>query len=376
MHTYTNLGTAIMRLVMHAFVLFCAIICVSGCSALGGTDESRPTIEAELTDLVDEATRLAATQASSGTQTVATAAAAATYVAGLEGINRGLSVTLRAAVPPTQQVVLNNAPVTPGMNEPMAGFLMEQMVATEGGEQFAGTISASNSAVRIDATFAAGETAFIAAVATSGDLDTVLTIYDRVGNVLAQNDDFNFQESLNSGLSFTAPNSGVYILEVSRFQGAAGTTSGSFVLSISRGRTDAPTLAVQAPPQGGAPQPPATGSDGSQNQFTQIATAAGVRDTDGCASSYTTSFSVGASRIYATTRVFNIRAGTNVYVQWSFDGQVVSTSETYTVPQDDPDFCLWFYLEPADAPFQPGNWSAQYYANGVAQNPPAAFTMN
>lgn len=359
-------------------IVLLAAVSIMGCSALGATDETRPTIEAELTDLVDEATSLAATQASYGTQTNATAIAAATYVANLEGVNRGLAVTLRAAVPPTQQIVLDSAPVTPGMNAPMEGFLMQQLVATEGGEQFTGTISDFNSAVQVDVTFAAGETAFIAAVATSGDLDTVLTVYDRVGNVLAQNDDFNFQESLNSGLTFTAPNSGVYILEVSRYQGASGTTTGSFILSISRGTTAAPTLSLSQPQQqpqtaqGGG----AAAADGSPNQFTQIATAAGVRESDGCASSYTTSFSVGASRIYATARVFNVRAGTNVYVQWSNEGQVVATSSTYTVPQDDPDFCLWFYLEPSDAPFRAGNWSAQFFSNGVPQQPPAQFTMN
>jgi hypothetical protein len=46
------------------------------------------------------------------------------------------------------------------------------------------------------------------------------------------------------------------------------------------------------------------------------------------------------------------------------------------VPQDDPDFCLWFYLEPSDAPFRAGNWSAQFFSNGVPQQPPAQFTMN
>lgn len=113
-------------------------------------------------------------------------------------------------------------------------------VSTAEGEQYSGAISNSASAVRYEVSFLAGESAFITAVARSGDLDTVLTIYDQTGRILAQNDDFNPRASLNSAVSFTAPAAGIYIVEVSRYQGAAGTSTGTFTLTITRGTTSAP----------------------------------------------------------------------------------------------------------------------------------------
>lgn len=111
---------------------------------------------------------------------------------------------------------------------------------TAEGEQYTGSISNVTSTASFEVSFLEGESAFITAVASSGNLDTVLTIYDQSGRVLAQNDDFNPQASLNSAVSFTAPSAGVYIVEVSRYQGPAGTSSGTFTLTITRGTTSAP----------------------------------------------------------------------------------------------------------------------------------------
>ncbi|MCS7070803.1 MAG: PPC domain-containing protein, partial [Anaerolinea sp.] len=80
----------------------------------------------------------------------------------------------------------------------------------------------------------ANETIFVTAEATSGDLDTVLTIADAGQRVLAQNDDYNPQVSLDSALTFTSASAGTYYFVVSRYDGAAGESSGDFVLSIYR----------------------------------------------------------------------------------------------------------------------------------------------
>jgi len=129
----------------------------------------------------------------------------------------------------------------------------------------------------------------------------------------------------------------------------------------------APTLVPASMPSGAG--------DGS-GQFTAVATTAAINEADGCAVAFQASFPLSTPRIYATTRVLNARGGTSVFVEWSFSGQVAIRSSAYTIPQDDPDFCLWFFLEPADIPFQAGSWSVQFYANAQPVLPVAQFTMN
>lgn len=241
-----------------AVLLLLLSLTIAGCDTLGGSTASRPTLEAEMTAMVDEATLMATAAIAYGTEVARTVQAAETSAANLTGINRQLVVTLRAVVPPTQQVIARVGEVTPGYNEPLPG-----------------------------------------------------------------------QEPL--------------------------------------------AILAATPPAGGSVD---VMTSGTSNQFTQITTAAMVQDADGCAVGPQTSFSTTTSRIYATTRVFNIVGGTSVFVEWRYNGQLVATSTTYTVPQNDPDFCLWFYLEPADAPFVAGSWNVQFYANGSPVTPTADFVLN
>jgi hypothetical protein len=78
-------------------------------------------VEAELTALADEATAIATSGIANGTQIARTVQAAETSAANLQGINRQLVVTLRALIPPTQQIVTLSGAVTPGYNEPLPG---------------------------------------------------------------------------------------------------------------------------------------------------------------------------------------------------------------------------------------------------------------
>lgn len=113
----------------------------------------------------------------------------------------------------------------------------------------------------------------------------------------------------------------------------------------------------------------------TETQFVDVATAVSVRDNDGCAVAPVSSFSAGVERIYATARALNIRAGTQMAADWLYNGTLIYQSESWTVSADDDDFCLWFYVEPDDFAFSAGSWSVQLYANGVAIQPPAAFTI-
>lgn len=237
--------------------LLATMLLISGCGALDGSDQ-RGTLAAEATAALDEATTIARTLTWRTTEVAATAAAAATVIYQLDGVNQQLAVTMRAAIPPTQQVVLDTGPVTPGYNEPLPGEWTP-----------------------------------------------------------------------------TPPPGSVTSPEV----------------------------------------PGATSAPGTSNQLTAVGPALSVRDSDGCAVSLQTSISASSSRIYATTRILNATAGTSVQAAWSSGGQVVFSNTPYTLPSDDADFCVWFYIEPADVTFAPGEWSLQFLINGQPSGSPAAFTL-
>jgi hypothetical protein len=82
------------------------LLCVAGCEALGlDAPDAQATLHAQSTTLAQELTRLPADLAGLSTQVAATAVYAETYVARLDGVSRQMIATLRAAMPPTPQVV-------------------------------------------------------------------------------------------------------------------------------------------------------------------------------------------------------------------------------------------------------------------------------
>jgi hypothetical protein len=113
------------------------------------------------------------------------------------------------------------------------------------------------------------------------------------------------------------------------------------------------------PLPGGAP-PAASGLI----QFSPLQLATAVRESDACAETVVNAIEASATNMYVTTRAANMRAGTEMSVEWFFGGQVVY-SWSFTVEFDDDDFCLWFGITPADAPFTPGDWSVRILANGA-----------
>jgi hypothetical protein len=217
-------------------------------------EDPAATLQAQRSSLIDEATSIAQAAQVQGTQVMETAVAAQTYVALMEGRNRQLIATMQVAFPPTQAVVQNDGPSTPGQ------------------------------------------------------------------------------------MATTAP-------------------LGSFEEAT-------------PPPQN------ASGSSGSlgDTEFTQVLTASSVRDSDGCADVLSTSFPADVQQIYITTRALNVKAGTEMRVEWFYEGQMTFT-EAYTIPVDDDDFCMWFYLAPTDTVLSSGSWSVTLLANNQAVAAPASFRV-
>ena len=231
-------------------------VLIGACSALTPEDPAA-TLQAEREGYIAEATSISQSAEAQATQVEATALAAQTYVAEMEGRNQLLLATLRAVLPPTQQIVNRSGVVTPGLMATQA----------PGG---------------------------IAAPTQPGDV--------------ASN---------------------------------PANTSGSL----------------------------------GDMQFTQVGTASNVRDSDGCAVSLEYSFPANIQRIYITTRGLNVKAGTQMHVEWDYQGQSTHT-EDWTVPNDDADFCTWFYLEPTGEAFAAGDWSVSLTANGIPVDPPTVnFTI-
>ena len=98
------------------------------------------------------------------------------------------------------------------------------------------------------------------------------------------------------------------------------------------------------------------------------------RDSDGCADGTQSQFAIDTPIIYATTRAPSISAGAVVAVEWKYQGEVVG-SGSYTVPQDETNFCIWFPLDPANIPFTPGSWSVQFTLNSNVVEPTIFFNI-
>jgi hypothetical protein len=90
-----------------------------------------------------------------------------------------------------------------------------------GAEIYEGEISESVPAQTITVDLEAGQTIFIVTTALSGDLDTIVTLYNPDGSEAARNDDAS-RQTFNSALVYTATASGIYTVEVTAYEDSLG----------------------------------------------------------------------------------------------------------------------------------------------------------
>jgi hypothetical protein len=98
--------------------------------------------------------------------------------------------------------------------------------------EYTGYLDASGESKEFPLYLQAGDSVLITTEATSGDLDTVLSLIDPNGITVAENDDRS-RDVYDSAVGYTAPSSGQYTVEVRRFEDS--NTSGYFTLNISIG---------------------------------------------------------------------------------------------------------------------------------------------
>jgi len=113
-------------------------------------------------------------------------------------------------------------------------------------------------------------------------------------------------------------------------------------------------------------------SDGVM-RFVQIGAAGTVNVDDRCFVSHQTFFTTSADVIYLVALALNLKAGTNLRVDWSYGGELVHQSN-WTAPENKAGECIALELRPGNALFLTGNWTATLYINGAPQDP-ASFTI-
>jgi hypothetical protein len=207
------------------------------------------------------------------------------------------------------------------------------------------------------ATLEANTGAFIASataleIAANGNATQVMATTQPIQTQIAQVNAVN-QHLLATVIAGTSPTPRVIVGDAN--------PSGGGTMTDNMGQTEQ----TQTGTSGGA----TTGT-----QFTQIATAFSIRESDGCASQLQSEFSIDTSRIYLTAYAINLVAGTQIDADWRFNGTSMVTT-SWTVDQNYVDLCVWFFISPEDTTFSPGNWAAQLIVNAVPVEPAASFTI-
>gem|GEM_PF-370555 len=95
--------------------------------------------------------------------------------------------------------------------------------------EFTGFIDDETDTLKFTVELEAGQAVYASTEATSGDLDTVLELFNPAGELIAINDDRG-DGTFNSVLSALAEDDGTYTLQVTRYEGSR--TSGDFTLTV------------------------------------------------------------------------------------------------------------------------------------------------
>jgi hypothetical protein len=95
-----------------------------------------------------------------------------------------------------------------------------------------------------------------------------------------------------------------------------------------------------------------------------VVTASNV-DRNGCPTDTTTTFPTGSDVVYVVAENSDFVAGTEVYVRWYREGQVLEDAEPIVADQDYVDTCVNFLLEPDQATtLASGDYEAEFIING------------
>lgn len=128
------------------------------------------------------------------------------------------------------------------------------------------------------------------------------------------------------------------------------------------GLVSTPTLPVTQPADPNAPRLEA---------FT-LASGVGADD---CALEPRSAFDADVAEIYIVATAVNLPAGSRVEARWYRAGSAIGPVYSF-----EPDFaieraCIWFYVDPSDFEFTPGEYAVDVTLNGVPASPMLPFTI-
>ena len=138
---------------------------------------------------------------------------------------------------------------------------------------FTGTIT--NASFRAEFSFdgQAGDVVTIDVAATSGNLDTTLTLIAPDGTAIAENDDASLQTTDSRLADFELPMGGTYTIQVGRFGDASGPSTGDFTVTVTVDDTSGGTVTSSLPDQD---------NDGVLDTVDRCPGEAGLIETNGC----------------------------------------------------------------------------------------------
>ncbi|TVR24271.1 MAG: hypothetical protein EA396_01890 [Anaerolineaceae bacterium] len=121
------------------------------------------------------------------------------------------------------------------------------------------------------------------------------------------------------------------------------------------------------------PTPPPTTPPSFPDNLRDVVLASSLADND-CAAQTVTAFDTTAPRLYVVARAFDITPGTRISSVW-LRGDEVLASFDFT-----PDFtidnaCIWFFADPSDFDFTPGDYTVQLQIDGELAAPPVDFPI-
>lgn len=108
--------------------------------------------------------------------------------------------------------------------------------------------------------------------------------------------------------------------------------------------------------------------------FVKTGVSTEINSSDGCVINPQFYFSETETRLYGTIKAFNIEPGVLMRAEWRKDGVPV-WEDVWTVDQSYAEICIWFYLESADVPFTPGDWSVEMFADSFSLEGPMSFNI-
>jgi hypothetical protein len=124
------------------------------------------------------------------------------------------------------------------------------------------------------------------------------------------------------------------------------------------------------------PAPPVTQpADPNAPRLEGFTLASGV-GADDCALEARSEFDAGVAEIYIVATAVNLPAGSRVEARWYRAGAAIGPVYSFEPGSTIERACIWFYVDPGDFEFLPGEYAVDLILNGVEASPMLPFTIN